>query len=87
MDVDRKVDIKYLLTTYREEGIPSSFPASMPQGALQAANIIGSCEIVWISFMDEDTSATNFMIRDARMQALQSRKEPNSFHRPNKISL
>lgn len=37
----------------------------------QAANIIEACEIgAGALLLDEDTSATNFMVRDARMQAL-----------------
>lgn len=44
----------------------------------QAANIIEAMEIgAEVLLVDEDTSATNFMIRDARMQALISKeKEP-----------
>lgn len=45
---------------------------------LQAANIIESLEIgASVILIDEDTSATNFMIRDHRMQELVSKeKEP-----------
>ncbi len=44
----------------------------------QAANIMEALEVgARVFFIDEDTSATNFMIRDARMQALISKeKEP-----------
>lgn len=44
----------------------------------QAANIIEAIEIgTSLLLLDEDTSATNFMIRDARMQALVAKdKEP-----------
>lgn len=44
----------------------------------QAANIMEALEIdAKVLLIDEDTSATNFMIRDARMQALVAkRKEP-----------
>ncbi len=41
----------------------------------QAANIIEALELgARVLLIDEDTSATNFMIRDARMQALVSKK-------------
>lgn len=44
----------------------------------QAANIIEAVEIgATVLLLDEDTSATNFMVRDARMQALvQKKHEP-----------
>ncbi|RUM88757.1 MAG: ATPase [Thermodesulfatator sp.] len=44
----------------------------------QAANIMEALEVgARVLLLDEDTSATNFMIRDARMQALVSKdKEP-----------
>ena len=42
----------------------------------QAANIIEALEVgADVLLLDEDTSATNFMIRDARMQALVSKED------------
>ena len=42
----------------------------------QAANIMEALEVgARVFLLDEDTSATNFMIRDARMQALVSKKD------------
>ena len=63
----------------------SAFIASLPQGrgtadfrsedasgsTSQAANILEAIEVgASVLLLDEDTSATNFMVRDARMQAL-----------------
>jgi predicted ABC-class ATPase len=74
-----KVDIKYFIDNLPGGEDTQQFSSVNASGSTsQAANIMEAIEIGSdLLLMDEDTSATNFMIRDARMQALVAKeKEP-----------
>ena len=55
-----------------DKSLKKSFSSNNASGSTsQAASIIEAVEVgARVLLMDEDTCATNFMIRDARMQAL-----------------
>jgi predicted ABC-class ATPase len=74
-----KVDISPFIDNLPFERETEQFSTENASGSTsQAANIIEALEIgSELLLIDEDTSATNFIIRDARMQALVSKdKEP-----------
>ncbi len=74
-----KVDISPFISTLPGNIKTTSFSTEDASGSTsQAANIIEALEIgTSLLLIDEDTSATNFMIRDERMQALVAKdKEP-----------
>jgi len=74
-----KVDISAFLTNLPTGRDTRSFSSDDASGSTsQAANIVEAIEIgAKLLLMDEDTCATNFMIRDKRMQELVSKdKEP-----------
>ncbi len=74
-----KVDISPFINNLPFGKNTSAFCTDDASGSTsQAANIIEALEIgTSLLLLDEDTSATNFMIRDARMQALVAKdKEP-----------
>ncbi|BAF58737.1 MAG: ABC-ATPase domain-containing protein [Pelotomaculum sp.] len=74
-----KVDISPFINNLPFGKDTVSFSTEDASGSTsQAANIMEALEIgTSLLLLDEDTSATNFMIRDARMQALVAReKEP-----------
>ena len=74
-----QVDIRPFIGNLPYRGDTSSFSTGEASGSTsQAANIIESLEAgTSLLLIDEDTSATNFMIRDHRMQELVSKdKEP-----------
>ncbi|UCZ54901.1 ABC-ATPase domain-containing protein [Bacillus shivajii] len=74
-----KVDISPFINNLPFGKTTSKFTSENASGSTsQAANIMESIEIgANLLLIDEDTSATNFMIRDARMQQLVSKeKEP-----------
>lgn len=74
-----KVNISPFITHLPFNKDTTSFSSKDASGSTsQAANIIEALEIKSeLLLVDEDTSATNFMIRDARMQALINKeKEP-----------
>ncbi|MFP3870316.1 MAG: ABC-ATPase domain-containing protein [Syntrophobacteria bacterium] len=74
-----KVDISPFITNLPYRKDTSSFSTPNASGSTsQAANIIEMLEVgATALFIDEDTSATNFMIRDHRMQMLVAKeKEP-----------
>ena len=74
-----KVDIKYFIDNLPGGEDTRQFSSVNASGSTsQAANIMEAIEIGSdLLLMDEDTSATNFMIRDAKMQALVAKeKEP-----------
>lgn len=74
-----KVDISPFIQNVPSKDNTSSFISQDASGSTsQAANIIESLEIgTHLLLLDEDTSATNFMIRDERMQTLVAKeKEP-----------
>jgi len=74
-----KVDISPFINNLPFGRDTSAFSTEDASGSTsQAANIIEAIETgTSLLLLDEDTSATNFMIRDARMQALVSKdKEP-----------
>ncbi len=73
------VDIRPFITNLPFHSGTESFTTENASGSTsQAANIIESLEVgCRFLLIDEDTSATNFMIRDERMQALVAKdKEP-----------
>lgn len=75
----RKVNIRYFIDNLPFGQDTESFSTVNASGSTsQAANIIEAIEAgSRLLLLDEDTSATNFMIRDARMQELiSSDKEP-----------
>lgn len=74
-----KVDISNFIDNLPFNKNTVSFSTENASGSTsQAANIVEAVEIgTKLLLLDEDTSATNFMIRDARMQKLVSKdKEP-----------
>jgi len=74
-----KVDISPFIKNLPFEKDTTSFTTDNASGSTsQTANIMEAMEIgASVLLMDEDTSATNFMIRDLRMQELVSKdKEP-----------
>jgi len=74
-----KVNIKYFIDNLPFGQDTSEFSSVNASGSTsQAANIIEAVEAgASLLLLDEDTSATNFMIRDARMQKLvHKEKEP-----------
>ncbi|MFQ5906546.1 MAG: P-loop domain-containing protein, partial [bacterium] len=74
-----KVDISAFLTNLPTGKDTRSFSTDDASGSTsQAANIVEAIEVgARLLLMDEDTCATNFMIRDKRMQELVSKdKEP-----------
>ncbi len=74
-----KVDISPFITHLPFGQDTKSFSTEDASGSTsQAANIMEALEVgAEVLFIDEDTSATNFMIRDHRMQELVSKdKEP-----------
>lgn len=74
-----KVDISPFISNIPFHQDTTSFSTSNASGSTsQAANIIEALEMgIKLLLIDEDTSATNFMIRDRRMQELVSKdKEP-----------
>lgn len=75
----KKVDIRYFIDNLPFAKDTREFSSENASGSTsQAANIVEAIESgARLLLLDEDTSATNFMIRDARMQKLISReKEP-----------
>ena len=72
-----KVDISAFIGDLPFGGPTSAFSSDDASGSTsQAANIIEALEIgAKVLLLDEDTSATNFMVRDARMQALVHKKD------------
>ncbi len=74
-----QVDISPFITTLPGGLATTAFSTENASGSTsQAANIMEALEVgSRLLLIDEDTSATNFMIRDARMQALVAKaKEP-----------
>ncbi len=74
-----KVDIRYFIDNLPLGQDTREFSTANASGSTsQAANIVEAIEIgADLLLLDEDTSATNFMIRDARMQKLIAKeKEP-----------
>jgi predicted ABC-class ATPase len=66
-----KVDISPFITNLPSGGDTGRFSTGNASGSTsQAANIMEPLEIGCLLLLDEDTSATNFMIRDERMQEL-----------------
>ncbi len=67
-----QVDINAFISNLPYGRSTSAFASEDASGSTsQAANIVESLEIgAQVLLLDEDTSATNFMVRDARMQAL-----------------
>jgi predicted ABC-class ATPase len=75
----QKVDISPFIGTLPYGRETASFSTENASGSTsQAANIMEALEVeAKLLLVDEDTSATNFIIRDARMQALvEKSKEP-----------
>ncbi|MGB9780439.1 ABC-ATPase domain-containing protein [Caldanaerobacter sp.] len=72
-----KVDISAFIKNLPNGEDTTSFSTENASGSTsQAANIIEAIEIgTSLLLLDEDTSATNFMIRDARMQKLIAKDE------------
>lgn len=68
----RKVDISPFISDLPQGASTVAFSTEDASGSTsQAANIVEALEAgSRLLLIDEDTSATNFMIRDARMQAL-----------------
>ena len=74
-----KVDISPFIQNLPHGKDTATFSTENASGSTsQAANIIEALEVgTELLLMDEDTSATNFVIRDARMQALvEKKREP-----------
>ena len=74
-----KVDISPFIENLPHGKDTATFSTENASGSTsQAANIIEALEVgASLLLLDEDTSATNFVIRDARMQALvEKRREP-----------
>ncbi len=74
-----KVDITPFITNLPFGKSTADFSTDDASGSTsQATNIIEALEVgATLLLLDEDTSATNFMVRDARMQALVAKdKEP-----------
>ncbi len=71
-----KVDISPFINNLPGKINTSTFSTDNASGSTsQAANIMEAIEMgTKLILLDEDTSATNFMIRDARMQALVSKQ-------------
>ncbi len=71
------VDISPFINNLPEGRSTTNFCSEEASGSTsQATNIMEALEIgTDLLLVDEDTSATNFMIRDARMQALVSKKQ------------
>ncbi len=71
-----KVDISPFITSLPTGLSTQTFCTDDASGSTsQAANIMEALEVgAKVLLVDEDTSATNFMIRDARMQALVSKE-------------
>ena len=67
-----KVDISPFITNLPRGRDTEAFSSEDASGSTsQAANIVEALEVgAGALLLDEDTSATNFMVRDARMQAL-----------------
>jgi predicted ABC-class ATPase len=67
-----QVDISAFITDLPQDRSTSAFASDDASGSTsQAANIVEAIEAGATGLLlDEDTSATNFMVRDARMQAL-----------------
>jgi predicted ABC-class ATPase len=74
-----KVDITAFITNLPYGKSTADFSTDEASGSTsQAANILEAVEVgATLLLLDEDTSATNFMVRDARMQTLVAKeKEP-----------
>ena len=71
-----RVDISPFINNLPYGRSTTSFSSDDASGSTsQAANIIEALEVgAKVLLLDEDTSATNFMVRDARMQALISKE-------------
>ncbi|UCG70825.1 MAG: ABC-ATPase domain-containing protein [Thermoplasmata archaeon] len=71
------VDISPFITNLPYGRSTTSFSTDDASGSTsQAANIVEALEVgAKILLLDEDTSATNFMVRDGRMQALVHKKQ------------
>ncbi|RMH87148.1 MAG: ATPase, partial [Calditrichaeota bacterium] len=67
-----QVDISPFITNLPRGGTTTDFSTDDASGSTsQAANIMEALEVgAKVLLVDEDTSATNFMVRDARMQRL-----------------
>jgi predicted ABC-class ATPase len=67
-----RVDISPFISTLPYDRSTLAFSTGDASGSTsQAANIVEAIEVgARVLLLDEDTSATNFMVRDARMQAL-----------------
>ncbi len=72
-----QVDISGFIQHLPQRGSTTMFSTNDASGSTsQAASILEALEAgAHVLLLDEDTSATNFMIRDARMQALVQRKD------------
>ncbi|RMF61043.1 MAG: ATPase, partial [Calditrichaeota bacterium] len=72
-----KVDISPFITNIPHNRSTKAFCSDDASGSTsQAANIMEALEVgAKVLLVDEDTSATNFMIRDARMQKLVHKEE------------
>lgn len=72
-----QVDISSFISTLPYGRSTTAFSTDDASGSTsQAANIIEALEVgAKALLLDEDTSATNFMVRDARMQALVHKKD------------
>ncbi len=70
-----KVDISGFISNLPQQQSTTSFSTDDASGSTsQAATIVEALEVESrVILMDEDTSATNFLVRDARMQALVSK--------------
>lgn len=71
-----QVDVSAFLGRLPGDGRPDAFCTENASGSTsQAANIVEALEAgARLLLVDEDTAATNFMLRDARMQALVARE-------------
>ena len=72
-----QVDISGFIQHLPRKGSTTTFSTNDASGSTsQAASILEALEAgAQVLLLDEDTSATNFMVRDARMQALVQRKD------------
>ena len=77
-EVLRKSIFNHLSITCQVSKDTTEFSTENASGSTsQAANVMEALEAqTSLLLIDEDTSATNFMIRDGRMQKLIARKEP-----------
>ncbi len=72
-----QVDISAFINNLPQERSTTAFSSDDASGSTsQAANIVEAIEVGASGLLlDEDTSATNFMVRDARMQALVNKRD------------